>query len=108
MRDSSEIISMMLRDNTTMMVTVSGVDVTDDLKYAKIFYTVLSENEEVLDKVKSIFDKSTGYIQSELAKRLRIRRLPEISLHYDQSLIEGLRVSALIDEVISKQNKKDD
>ena len=106
-RDASEIIEAMLQDRTGLMVTVSGVRVTDDLRYAKIFYTVLGE-EDKRDQVERIFERSTGYIQAELAHRLRLRRMPEISLHYDTSLVEGLRVVSLIDEVMSETDEKDD
>lgn len=103
-RDAAEVISEMLRDTPDMMVTVSDVDVTDDLRYAKIFYTVLGD-DELVSNAQLVLKKATGYIQSELAQRLRIRRLPEISLHYDTSLVEGIRMTQLIDDVMSQDNK---
>jgi ribosome-binding factor A len=106
-RDASEIIEVMLQDRSGLMVTVSGVRVTNDLRYAKIFYTVLGEQDK-RDQVEKIFERSTGYIQTELARRLRMRRIPEISLHYDTSLIEGLRVVSLIDEVMSETDEEND
>lgn len=108
-RDAAEVISEMLRDKPDMMVTVSDVAVTDDLRYAKIYYTVLG-GDELLTAAQEHLKKATGYIQSELARRLQIRRIPEISLHYDTSLIEGMRMSQLIDDVMSedKNKKKND
>ncbi len=100
-RDASEVISDMLRDRNDLMITVSGVEVTNDLKYAKIFYTVLGDNADKLERSESFFKKSTGYIRGEIARRLRIRKAPEISLHYDKSLVEGLRIAGLIDKVAS-------
>lgn len=106
-RDASEVIEAMLHDRGGLMVTVSNVSVSDDLRYAKIYYTVLGDDDK-RERVEKIFDRSTGYIQTELAHRLRIRRMPEISLHYDTSLIEGMRMVSLIDDVMSETDKKND
>lgn len=105
-RDASDVINAMLQDRTGLLVTVSGVEVTDDLRNARIYYTVLGD-EAARDQVRDIFDRSTGYIQSELAHRLRLRRMPEISLQYDKSLVEGMRVTSLIDELTSKSDTED-
>ena len=104
-RDASEVIEEMLRDRSEMMVTVSGVDVSTDLRYARIFYTVLG-GDEMAERARRFFERSTGFIQSTLAKRLRIRRMPEISMHYDSSLIEGMRMVNLIDDVMSKTDEE--
>ncbi len=106
-RDASDVINGMLQDRGGPLVTISGVEVTDDLRYAKIFYTVLGDDEK-RNEAKEIFKHSAGFIQSALAHRLRIRRMPEISLHYDKSLIEGMRVASLIDELTSKTDTVND
>jgi ribosome-binding factor A len=103
-RDAADVIAAMFRDRGDMLVTVSGAEVTGDLRYAKIFYTVMGKGAEDLTRVQELLDQATGRIQAELAKRLRIRRMPEISLHFDKSLAQGLRVASLIDEVVSKKH----
>lgn len=106
-RDASFVIADVLPDRPDLMVTVSSVDVTDDLRYAKIFYTVLGD-ETKINEVARIFERATGHIQAELAHRLRLRRMPEISLVYDKSLTEGMRVVSLIDELTEKADKEDE
>ncbi len=106
-RDVSDVIEEMMQDKTGLMVTVSGVDVSNDLRHAKIYYTVLGD-EEKREQAEKIFGRSTGYIQSELARRLRLRRMPEISLNYDTSLVEGMRMVSLIDDVISETEDEND
>jgi ribosome-binding factor A len=107
-RDASEIIADMLRDRKDLMVTVSTVGVSDDLKYAQIYYTVLGDAAEKLKLAEKFFTRATPRIQSELARRLHIRKVPEISMHFDQSLVEGMRITALIDEVMSKDDERED
>ena len=106
-RDVAEIVSDLLRDETHLIVTISTVELTDDLRYAKIFYTVLGGEEEKKEAAE-IFKDTLKQIQTELAHRLTIRRVPEISMHYDTSLLEGLRVTELIDKVMAETPKNDE
>ena len=102
--DAADVIAAMFRDRGDMLVTVSGAEVTGDLRYAKILYTLIGKGDEDLARIQELLDQDTGRIQAELARRLRIRRMPEISLHYDKSLAQGLRVASLIDEVVSRKH----
>ncbi len=106
-RDVSVVIAEVLPDRPDLIVTVSAVEVTDDLRYAKIFYTVLGD-EEKINEVARIFERATRHIQVELGHRIRMRRTPEISLIYDKSLIEGMRVVSLIDELTEKTDEEDE
>lgn len=108
-RDVSEIVAEMLRDRTHLMVTISGVDVSNDLRNAKIMYTVLGGDSEK-EEASKFFDTSIKGIQYELGRRLRIRRIPELTAKYDSSLINGLRITGLIDKVMadSQDQTEDD
>jgi ribosome-binding factor A len=106
-RDVSAVIAEVLSDRPDLIVTVSSVEVTDDLRYARIFYTVLGE-EKKINEVAKIFERATRHIQVELGHRIRMRRTPEISLMYDKSLIEGMRVVSLIDELTEETDKADE
>lgn len=103
-RDASKIIADMLRDNPRFLITVSDVEISDDLRNARVFYTVLSKDAGLIDEVRELMKKRAKKIQSEIARRLNIRRVPEITLHYDKSLVEGMRMTSLIDQVMSKKN----
>ena len=88
-------------------VTVSAVEVSRDLSYAKIFVTVLNTSDE--DKTKQsvqILNDATGYIRSILGKRIRARIMPELRFVVDTSLLEGMRISNLVDSVIREDNAK--
>ncbi len=106
-RDVSAVIADVLPDRPDLIVTVSSVEVTDDLRYAKIFYTVLGD-EEKINEVAKIFSRATRHIQVELGHRIRMRRTPELTFVYDTSLIEGMRVVSLIDELTEKTDKEDE
>lgn len=84
-----------------MMVTVSGVEVSRDLAYAKVFVTFLNDQDEdaVKDGLKALKEAS-GYIRILVGKAMRLRIVPELTFFYDNSLIEGMRMSNLVSKVI--------
>ncbi|MGL5757376.1 30S ribosome-binding factor RbfA [Plesiomonas sp.] len=88
------------------MVTVSSVEVSRDLAYAKVFVTFLfDDSEAIASGLKSLRD-STGYIRTLVGKAMRLRIVPELRFEYDQSLTEGMRMSNLVSSVIKEDNRR--
>ncbi|BAN96679.1 ribosome-binding factor A [Plautia stali symbiont] len=84
-----------------MMVTVSGVEVSRDLAYAKVFVTFLNDqDEEAVKNGLKALKEASGYIRILLGKAMRLRIVPELTFFYDNSLIEGMRMSNLVSDVI--------
>lgn len=90
-----------------LMVTVSGVEVSRDLAYAKVFVTFLNDQDEEAVKggVKALQDAS-GFIRSLLGKAMRLRIVPELTFFYDNSLVEGMRMSNLVSSVVKQDNQR--
>ncbi|KAF7774485.1 30S ribosome-binding factor RbfA [Pseudoalteromonas citrea] len=106
-KEIAVILQREIKDPRLGMVTVSAVEVSRDLSYAKIFITVLNTSDE--DKTKqsvAILNDATGYIRSILGKRIRARIMPELRFVVDNSLLEGMRISNLVDSVIRDDNEK--
>ncbi|SFN25789.1 ribosome-binding factor A [Izhakiella capsodis] len=90
-----------------MMVTVSGVEVSRDLAYAKVFVTFLNDQDE--DAIKNglkALKEASGYIRTLLGKAMRLRIVPELTFFYDNSLIEGMRMSNLVSSVIRSDDAR--
>jgi ribosome-binding factor A len=85
------------------MVTISHVDVTADLKYAKVLVTRLNGVETEQDKAECIegLTRAAGFLRRNLAKRVDLRAMPELSFEYDNTLEHGFHM----DELIAKANK---
>lgn len=84
-----------------MMVTVSGVEVSRDLAYAKVFVTFLNDkDEEAVKNGLKALKEASGYIRTLLGKAMRLRIVPELTFFYDNSLIEGMRMSNLVSSVV--------
>ncbi|WP_158969610.1 30S ribosome-binding factor RbfA [Paraglaciecola sp. L3A3] len=90
------------RDPRLGMVTVSAVEVSRDLAYAKIFVTFFENDEAQIQNYLDILVDNKGYIRTLLAGRMRMRAVPAIKFVRDGSLAEGIRISNLVDDTISK------
>ncbi|ADZ40954.1 TPA: 30S ribosome-binding factor RbfA [Yersinia enterocolitica] len=99
------ILQREIKDPRVGMATVSGIELSRDLAYAKVFVTflnVLTDNADpdtAKNGIKALQDAS-GYIRTLLGKAMRLRIVPELTFAYDNSLIEGMRMSNLVTNVI--------
>ncbi len=90
-----------------LMTTVSGVEVSRDLAYAKVYVTFLNDDdaENVKAGLKALKEAS-GYIRTLLGKAMRLRIVPELTFFYDNSLVEGMRMSNLVSNVIKQDEAR--
>lgn len=103
LKELSQIIRCEIKDpRVGVMTSVLRVDTTPDLKYCKVFVSVLG-NEEEKDEVMKGLKNATGFIRRLLAQRVNLRNTPELIFKLDDSVEYSIRMSKLIDE-ISKGN----
>ncbi|MBK4716576.1 MULTISPECIES: 30S ribosome-binding factor RbfA [Tenebrionibacter/Tenebrionicola group] len=90
-----------------LMTTVSGVEMSRDLAYAKVYVTFLNDGDEeaIKEGLKALRDAS-GYIRTLLGKAMRLRIVPELTFFYDNSLVEGMRMSSLVSSVVKKDEER--
>jgi len=103
-RETADIIQNFLKDPGIGFITVTDCEITNDLRYAKIYYSVLGEEDEVNAAEKTL-GRSAGVIQSELAKRLNIRKVPLISFHLDTSAEYGAKMEKLFKKIEAERNE---
>ncbi|MGJ8682542.1 30S ribosome-binding factor RbfA [Paraglaciecola sp.] len=94
------------RDPRLGMVTVSAVEVSRDLAYAKIFVTFFENDEEQIKSYLEILHENKGFIRTLLANRMRMRAVPAVKFVRDGSLAEGIRISNLVDDTINKDAER--
>jgi ribosome-binding factor A len=96
-RDIGELVHEAVREHGLPSVSVSDVEVTRDLAHAKIFVTVLdpATARDVLAALKELSKE----MRFQLGKRMKIRSLPELHFHYDDSVDRGERIDALLRDV---------
>jgi len=98
-KELSNILLFEAKDKDFKNVTITNVDVTNDLSFSKIYFTTLDEDKEDVEKD---LNNAEGYFRSLLAKRLDIRHIPELKFIYDKSIEYGLKIEKLIEEINNK------
>ena len=98
-RELSEIIRGGVKDpRIHPMTTVVSAEVTPDLKYCKVYISVLGSEEAGKETIKGL-KSAEGYIRRELARRVNLRNTPQLQFIFDQSIEYGVDMSHLIDQV---------
>ena len=99
-RELAQLIQLEIKDPRVGLVTVSGVDLSRDLAYAKVYVTVLNAAHDI-DEVLEALNHAAGFLQRELGKRMSIRVTPNLTFLYDASVERGANLSALIDAAVA-------
>lgn len=101
-KELSQIIGYELKNpNVTGLISVTKVKVTNDLKFAKVYVSILN-SKNIKDTLAGL-KKSSGYIRSELAKRVNLRNTPELIFELDDSIEYGLRIDSILKEIMPKK-----
>ncbi len=104
----ADIIMHKLKDPRLGFITVTGVDVSNDLKHAKVYVSILEDVKR--SETLKILISSAKFIRSELGRKVRIKYLPDIIFKLDESLEYGAKISKILNEIkeSTDSSKKDD
>lgn len=98
-REISVLLQRQVKDpRLSSFVAVTEVSTSPDLRHAKIFVSCLG-GEEKNREILSVLAAASGFFRKELAGSLRLRRIPELSFHWDNSIERGAHLLQLIDQV---------
>ena len=100
------ILQREVRDSRIGMVTISDVEVSRDLAYAKVFVTFLCVGEQTPESCLNALKEHEVPVRMALGKRIRHRLTPEVRFTYDNTLVEGMRMSNLVSEVLNDDKRK--
>ncbi|HAQ06103.1 MAG TPA: 30S ribosome-binding factor RbfA [Bacillus bacterium] len=105
-KELGEIISRKIKDPRIGFVTVTDVQVTGDLQQAKVYISVLGDEEQRENTLKGLA-KAKGFIRTEIGQRIRLRKTPELIFEFDESMAYGNRINSLIHE-LKRDEQHDD
>jgi ribosome-binding factor A len=97
----ADIIMNKVKDPRLGFVTVTGAKITEDLKIATVYISVLKEEEK--ETTLEMLNSAKGFIRAELAKRLRMKFIPSLTFRIDESLEYGTRIEKLLKEIKKEQ-----
>ncbi len=102
LRDISVKMEQELSENVSGLVTFTRVRLSNDLKHATIYYSVLEKAEGDREQVGDYLEREKGHIRRVVGGELRVRYIPEFAFKFDPSIEEGIRIQQLLDEIKSE------
>jgi len=104
LRELAEMMRLAVKDPRVRKVTLTGVEVTNDYAHAKVFYTSLDGDSELLQQG---LERAAGFLRSQLAHAMKLRITPQLHFVYDASIERGAHLSQLIDQAVASDQKED-
>ena len=108
-RELAALIQREVKDPRVGMATVSAVEVSRDLSHAKVFVPILNggeDTQEITESVKAL-NNASGFLRSQLGQRMKLRIVPTLRFHFDDSLSRGNYLSNLIDQARASDPEQD-
>ena len=100
LRELSQIIHEEAKNEALQSITITAVDVANDLGSAKVYYTFFGTYER--DFIETELKNASSFLRTELAERIDIRHTPELRFVFDQSIEYGTNIERILEEVNSK------
>lgn len=97
-KELSQILQSDFKDPRVGFLTITGVDITNDLSEARVYLSVLGSEEEKEASLQTL-ERATGFLRSELGKRIRLRVTPKLIFKFDSSIEYGSRIDKLLGDI---------
>lgn len=96
-RELASIVNREVKDKSFGYINLTEVKVTKDLSFATIYYTILSDEEDVLERAKKALESANATIRMELAKEIKhVRKIPELIFKFDEALAYGNHIDQIL------------
>ena len=102
LRELADVLHNELKDPRVKNATITEVDVSPDLKNARVYISFLTDNKEEIEAAMKGLKSAKGFLRSAVAKRLNLRYMPDLDLRYDSLLTESMRLDALSKKGLNK------
>jgi len=96
-----------LQDPRVGFVTVTRVKTSPDLRHARVFVSVLGDDQARADSLEGL-RSAHGYLQSRVAAELRLKHTPSLKFEYDNSVDQGMRITELLSALVPEEDIDDD
>ena len=98
-REIAAILTEMIKDPRVGFVTITDVNVSDDLKSARIYFSIMGSEDEKQETIEGL-DSAKGFIQGELGRRIQLRYTPKISFFHDGSGERAVRIERILKDLV--------
>jgi ribosome-binding factor A len=106
-KELAMLIQQEIKDPRIGMVTVSAVEISRDLAYAEVYITCLGvDDKSRQEEIEKILNGAAGFLRSRLARLMKLRIVPHLRFHYDESIARGQHLSALIEKAVGEDHSR--
>jgi len=102
LREIADLLMTKVKDPRVKKTTVTGISVSTDLRYAKVFYSLIGDEQEILEAQKGL-ESATGFIKREIGLRMDLKYVPDIAFKHDRSLAEGDYMEKLLQKLKTEE-----
>ncbi len=108
-RELAQLIPREVRDPRLGFITITAVEVSRDLGHAKVYITLMGEADAPRIALNlEILNDAAGYLRMLLGKLMKLRSVPQLHFHYDESVSRGVHPSALIERAVAEDRQHQD
>ena len=109
-RELALLIQREIKDPRLGLITITAVDVSRDLSHAKIFITIMGQDDdqEAIKGNLRILNDAAGFLRMQLGKSMKLRTVPQLHFNYDASIRRGVELSSLIERAVAEDRKHSD
>lgn len=109
-RELALLIQREIKDPRLGLITITAVDVSRDLSRAKIFITIMGQDDdqEAIKGNLRILNDAAGFLRMQLGKSMKLRTVPQLHFNYDASIRRGVELSSLIERAVAEDRKHSD
>ena len=100
-KEISSILHNEIKDDNIKFVSVTGCEITNDLSFAKVYFTSISNLTK--EQIEKEMNEASGFIRTELASKIDIRIIPKLKFVYDESIEYGNRIESILQELKNEQ-----
>jgi ribosome-binding factor A len=100
----AELLARAVHDPGIGFVTITRVTVTADLQLARVYYTTLGDDKARRDSARAL-ERATPFLRRQLGRRLRLRRVPELHFHFDESIERQDRIERILQEIQAERDE---
>lgn len=104
-KELAQIVSREVKANELGMITLNAVDLSSDLSYAKVYFTILNNDGDNIKNAVERLNEQAPLLRSMMGSAMRLRIVPDLKFYYDKSLSEGIRMTSLVNQAVRKDRE---
>lgn len=102
-KEISQILSTEVKDEEIQFVTITGCDITNDLSFAKVYFTVLDKEKK--ESTTKALQRAAAFVRGILSQRIDIRHTPELKFVFDESISYGQKIETIIEDLHKEESE---